>query len=85
MKKTSFIDCSLKEVDFTSADLSMAAFINCDLLNAIFMQTILEKADFRTARNYYLDPERNKIKNAKFSHFGALGLLAKYNIEVELN
>ena len=83
MKKTSFVDCSLKEVDFTEVDLSMAVFKNCDLLDAAFVQTILEKADFRTAKNYSFDPELNKIKKAKFAYPGVTGLLTKYNIDIE--
>ena len=83
MKKTSFIDCSLKETDFTETDLSMAIFKNCDLLNACFMHSVLEKTDFRTAKNYVLDPEMNKIKKAKFSLAGIAGLLAKYDIDIE--
>jgi fluoroquinolone resistance protein len=83
MKKTLFADCSLKETDFTETDLSMAVFKNCDLMNASFVNAILEKADFRTARNYALDPELNKIKKAKFSFPGVAGLLVKYNIDIE--
>jgi len=83
MKKTNFIDCSLKEVDFAETDLTMAAFTNCDLSGASFMRTILEKADFRTAKNYALDPEINKIKKAKFSYLELAGLLAKYDIDIE--
>jgi fluoroquinolone resistance protein len=58
-------------------------FDNCDLKNAAFDQTILEKADFRTAFNYSIDPDNNKIKKAKFSISGLTGLLEKYNIEIE--
>ena len=83
MKKTTFIDCSLKETDFTETDLTMAIFSNCDLLHASFMHSILEKADFRTARNYALDPELNKIKKATFSFPAIAGLLAKYDINIE--
>jgi uncharacterized protein YjbI with pentapeptide repeats len=61
----------------------MAVFKNCDLLNTSFMQTNLEKADFRTAINYSFDPELNKIKKAKFSLDGLPGLLMKYNIDIE--
>jgi len=84
MKKTTFNDCSLKEVDFEEADLSMAVFNNCDLLHTHFIRTVLEKADFRTAVNYSLDPEINKIKQAKFSYMGIAGLLDKYNIDIEM-
>ena len=58
-------------------------FDHCDLSQAVFDRTILEKADFRTSYNYSIDPENNKIKKAKFSMTGISGLLAKYDIEVE--
>lgn len=45
--------------------------------------TILEKSDFQTSYNYSIDPEINRIKKAKFSFQGAVGLLDKYDIEVE--
>jgi fluoroquinolone resistance protein len=83
MKKTSFRNCSLKEADFTETDLSMAVFSNCDLLNTCFVQSNLEKADFRTARNYTFDPDINKMKKAKFSKEGVIGLLARYNLDIE--
>ena len=83
MKKFQFIDCSLKEVDFAEADMSLALLQNCDLLNASFVRTMLEKADLRTAVNYSFDPELNKIKKAKFSMPAVSGLLSKYNIDIE--
>lgn len=83
MKKTSFLNCSLKDVDFAETDLSMSLLDNCDLLNASFMRSILEKTDFRTAINYAFDPELNKIKKAKFSLPGVTGLLSKYSIDIE--
>jgi fluoroquinolone resistance protein len=82
MKKTIFLHCSLKEADFTETDLSMAAFSNCDLMNTSFVQSNLEKADFRTARNYSFDPDINKMKRARFSKDGVIGLLAKYNLDI---
>ncbi|MEP6747408.1 MAG: pentapeptide repeat-containing protein [Bacteroidota bacterium] len=83
MKKTVFNGCSIKDADFTETDLSMANFKNCDLMNAAFVGSVLEKTDFRTARNYAFDPEMNKIKKAKFSYPGVTGLLLKYDIEIE--
>jgi len=83
MKKTKFDGCSLKEVDFEEADLSMAIFNKCDMTNTHFIHTNLEKADFRTATNYTMDAEINKLKKAKFSYLGIAGLLAKYNIDIE--
>jgi uncharacterized protein YjbI with pentapeptide repeats len=36
------------------------------LAQAVFDQATLEKADFRTAYIYSIDPEKNRIKEAKF-------------------
>ncbi len=84
LKKTKFKDCQLEEVDFSEADLSQAEFENCNLFQSVFNHTLLEKTDFRTAYNFTIDPEENKIKKAKFSLQGAPGLLRKYNIDIEL-
>ena len=71
------------EVDFTEADLTGALFDNCDLSQARFERTNLEKADLRSSRNFSIDPEINKIKKAKFSIHGITGLLDKYEIEID--
>ena len=81
--KTTFKDCSVKEVEFSQANLSASQFINCDLTRSIFNQTNLEKVDFSTAFNYSFDLELNKVKKAKFSSSGIIGLLQKYQIIIE--
>jgi hypothetical protein len=53
------------------------------MANATFENTILEKADLRTSYNYLIDPEINRIKKAKFSKEGIVGLLHRYDIEIE--
>ena len=78
-----FINCDLQEVDFTEADLNNSVFSNCDLSGAIFDNTNLEKADLRTSFNYSINPQSNKIKRAKFSLEGVVGLLDKFDIEIE--
>ncbi len=83
LKKTIFTSCSLKEADFTETDLSGTMFDKCDLLNAKFSNTILEKTDFRTALNFSIDPEFNKMKKARFAVSGLTGLLDKYNLDIE--
>jgi uncharacterized protein YjbI with pentapeptide repeats len=72
----------LQEVDFSEADLNSSIFDNCDLMRATFENTILEKVDLRTSYNYSLDPELNRIRKAKFSMSGIVGLLNKYDIEI---
>ncbi|PZR24839.1 MAG: hypothetical protein DI535_20740 [Citrobacter freundii] len=83
LRKAKLPDCVFQETDFTEADLTEAVLSNCDLLNAKFERTVLEKADLRTAINYSINPEVNKIKKAKFSWPAVAGLLDKYDIIVD--
>ncbi len=83
LKGTKFIHCNLAEADFSEADLTGACFTECNLENAVFDRTILEKADLRTAYNFAICPESNKIKKARFSRENIHGLLHKYKIDIE--
>ena len=83
LKNTLFIDTQLQEVDFSEADLSNSVFNNCNLLFSVFDRTTLDKVDFRTAINFSIDPEKNRIKKAKFSLQGVAGLLNKYDFIIE--
>ena len=68
--------------DFMAADLTEAIFDNCNLHKTVFMDTIAYKTDFTTSYNYMIDPEKNKLKKARFSKDGLAGLLTKYEIVV---
>ncbi|NTU58352.1 MAG: pentapeptide repeat-containing protein [Chlorobiaceae bacterium] len=83
LKNTTFVDCDLQEADFTGANMSGSAFVKCDLRQALFFHTNLEKADFRSAVNYSIAPETNRIRKARFSLHGLAGLLDIYDIEIE--
>lgn len=83
LHNTKFINCKLQEVDFTEADFTNSNFENCDFTDAIFNRSTLDKCDFSTSYNFIIDPENNKLAKAKFSSANVLGLLAKYNIEIE--
>jgi uncharacterized protein YjbI with pentapeptide repeats len=83
MTKTSFINTSMKNMDFTESDLTKSHFINTDLLYTVFFRTILKEVDFLTALNYNIDPDVNIIKKAKFSLNAISGLLNKYDIIIE--
>lgn len=82
MKKTIFRQSDLQHTDFTEADLTNAVFDKCNLYKAQFDRSILERTDFTTAENYSIDPVANKIKKAKFSIPGVIGLLDRYDIEI---
>jgi uncharacterized protein YjbI with pentapeptide repeats len=71
------------EVDFTECDLTNARFDKCDLSGALFEFTILEKADFRTASSFIIDPDKNRIRQACFPLSGIRNLLAKYDIVID--
>jgi fluoroquinolone resistance protein len=83
LKKLKAMNTQFHEVDLTGCDLTEAVFDNCDLMGAMFDYTVLERADMRTAYNYAIDPERNRIAKARFSLNGIAGLLGKYNIKIE--
>ena len=85
IKKTIFKNCRLHDIDFSEWDLSACVFDKCDLKGAVFNRTTLEKADLRTAFNYSIDPELNRIKKAQFSIPSVIGLLNKYDIKIALN
>lgn len=82
IKRTVFTDCSLIAVDFMAADLTEVVFDRCDLYRSEFAKAIANKADFRTSFNYTIDPEKTKLKKARFSLDGVKGLLAKHQITV---
>lgn len=83
MRRTKFKDSSLQEVDFTESDINESIFDNCDLLAATFEGSNIENVDFRTAYRFQLKLEKNKVKNAKFSSSGLMGLLSHYPIKIE--
>ena len=82
LKNTKFVNCKLEEVEFIQTDLSNAIFDGCDLIRAAFENTILENADLRTASNFSINPEFNRIKNAKFSYGNISGLLDNFQISI---
>ena len=71
------------DTDFTDADLSGALFFHCELTDARFLHSKLERADFRTAAGFQIDPEQNRMKGARFSREGLTGLLSKYELNIE--
>lgn len=83
LRDSTFTDCSLQEADLTGAEIQKISFNGCDLQRAVFHGTNLEGADFRTAFNFSIHPEENRVKGAKFSASGVMGLLEHYGIIVE--
>lgn len=82
LRKVKFEHCQMQGVDFAEADLTEGVLGHCDLRDAIFDRTVLEKADFRTASGFSIDPEKNKMKKARFSVQNLAGLLDKYGLQL---
>jgi fluoroquinolone resistance protein len=83
LRKTTFANCNMQEADFSEADLSGSIFENCDMHRAIFSFTNLEKTDFYSSFHYSIDPEKNRIKKARFSKAEVMGLLDQYDLRIE--
>ena len=85
LRDINFKDCKMLGLRFENCNQFgfNVHFDNCDLTRSTFENTIIEKADFRTSFNYSIDPEINRIKKTKLSLTGIVGLLDKYDIEIE--
>lgn len=83
LKNTLFKDCNLKEADFSEADLTGASFDGCELKGTVFDRTILNKADFRAALYFSINPDKNSMKKTRFSKDGLRGLLNHLDIRID--
>ncbi|APV44860.1 hypothetical protein Dform_01538 [Dehalogenimonas formicexedens] len=77
------IRCEAKEADFTEADLTGAIFTGTDFENSRFFKTNLTGADFKGAKNYFIDARVNTLKKTKFSMPEALSLLNGLDVIIE--
>jgi len=80
---TKIIDSEAREVDFIETDLSKGIFKGTDFEKSRFFKTDLSEADFRKARNYYIDVKNNVLKKTRFSLPEALVLLDSLDIIIE--
>lgn len=79
----SFGSSVFKDCDFYEASLSGTDFSKCDLQGTLFDNCNMVKADFRHATGYAIDPNKNKVKKAKFSMPEVLSFLAPLELEIE--
>lgn len=82
LKGMHFAGCRMHGTDLSGADLSGAIMDDCDLQEAVFDGTDLQRADLRTSHGFIIDPERNRLKGARFSTGNVAGLLAKYGVRI---
>lgn len=84
LRKSIFVECIAREVDFSDVNLSDASCRGTDFAGARFANSNLTKADLREARSYLIRADENKIRGAKFSLPEAISLLQALGIEVEV-
>ncbi|TNE47919.1 MAG: pentapeptide repeat-containing protein [Deltaproteobacteria bacterium] len=82
LKGTSFLHCVAKEADFTEAILEKAKFRGTTLTGATFENTVLTQADLSEAKDYTIDPRRNKLDQTQFSLEAVLRVAAQLGIQV---
>lgn len=83
LQKIKMIKCEAKEVDFTEADLSGGDFNNTNFEKSRFFKTNLSAANFRGAKNYWIDVKNNTLEKAHFSLPEALALLNSLDIRLD--
>jgi fluoroquinolone resistance protein len=83
LREIKLTDCVVHEADFRESNLTGAVFNQTDLQGSLFMDTNLSSADFRSARNYHIEPTKNNIRGARFSMPEAISLLNALDIELD--
>ena len=81
--KTKIVTCEAKEVDFIETDLTGGDFKNTDFEKSRFFKANLTGADFRGARNYFIDVKNTTLKQTRVSMPEAVSLLSSLDIIVE--
>ncbi len=82
LRDRSLVECSLREAVLNRTLLQGANCCGSDFHRTNFVACDLRGADFRTARNYIIDPTSNRLAGAKFSLPGVFGLLSGFGIEL---
>jgi uncharacterized protein YjbI with pentapeptide repeats len=83
IKNAKFTHCKLISTNFFECDFYKGSFHGSNLKDTTFFKVNLSYVDFRESINYFIDPDSNNIKKAKFSFPNVLNLLKKYDIDIE--
>lgn len=68
--------------DLRDARFESCTFEGVDLEGALFGQTKLAGADFRTATGWRIRPEENRVKGAKFRRDDLSGLVEGWDLDL---
>jgi uncharacterized protein YjbI with pentapeptide repeats len=81
--KIKMANCEATEVEFIETDLSGGDFRKTDFKGSRFIRADLSEADFRGAKNYFIDVKNNTLRKTRFSLPEALVLLDSLDIVIE--
>ena len=84
LPNSTFLDCSLIEVDFSGCDLSKSDFSYSIFAGANLDGANLNGSDFRTSKDYIFDVRTTKIKGSKFSFPYVVSLITALGAEVDM-
>lgn len=82
LRKTPFSRCSVREVNLLECDLSDADFTGSDLSGTTVRGCTLARADLSTTTGAFLDPARNRVKDARVSVETAVALAESLGMRV---
>lgn len=82
LRKCSFENSSLNSVDLSNANLEKCTLTENNFSHAIFNQTNLSQANFSKSYNFVINPALNNINQATFDKESILGLLSKYQLNI---
>jgi uncharacterized protein YjbI with pentapeptide repeats len=83
LKKGSFVSSTIRDCDFMECDMRESLFDGSSLESSTFQKCNLERADFRTACNYSIDPLNNRLFKARFSLPEAQSFLGFLGIKLD--
>jgi uncharacterized protein YjbI with pentapeptide repeats len=83
LSKIKFDRSSLRDVDFSHANLSKTSLTGTLLKNSQFLHANLTGADLRGARDYFIDIKVTNVKKTKFSMPEVLALLDALDVVIE--
>jgi len=83
LARSQFIDCSIREADFSEVRLTKARMNGCDLRGTRFHRTDLDGASLVGSFNYAFDPRENRTTGLRLSPSDSWPLLKALGIEFE--
>lgn len=85
LRRTRFINCSLKDIDFSDAKLGHAEFTHSVLENSAFHGADLTDADLRYASRYLIDPKYTRLKGTKVDLPEAVSILTAIGLDIAVD